>query len=72
MSEAKFRMEIRLPVERLKEFLQLVRDFERRDPQNITIFCLGNSGLTVEQLQEIFRSLDPPFDYMQTFVKGQG
>jgi hypothetical protein len=54
-------VEVELPVTLLRAFLEDVREFESRSPNDIHIAMVLNSpALAVKEIGEILRELDPP------------
>jgi hypothetical protein len=54
-------VQVWLPKERVREFLQWIRDFEQRDPANIHVQeWVDAPEMMLGEIERIFESLNPP------------
>ena len=64
------KLELSLPDELAVAFMQLIRDFEQRDPANIRVQMWAESpDLSLTEVENMLRKVSPPFPHFITSKK---
>lgn len=69
-NNVKISLTVKLPSALLRAFLQHVRNFESRNSDDVHIaMAVDSPSLAVDELEKMFRDLDPPPAFIQALRK---